>query len=72
MKHALWPICGVLLLLTAARARAESATQVFERVSSRRGGAEPRCRRQSLSAGQRGGDRTRRSGDQLLCHPGRR
>ena len=33
MKHALWPICGVLLLLTAARVRAESATEVFERVS---------------------------------------
>ncbi|VVM06122.1 S1 family peptidase, partial [Methylacidimicrobium tartarophylax] len=33
MKHALWPICGVLLLLSAARVRAESATQVFERVS---------------------------------------
>ncbi|VVM07092.1 tetratricopeptide repeat protein [Methylacidimicrobium tartarophylax] len=33
MKHAIWTICGVLLLLTAARARAESATQVFERVA---------------------------------------
>jgi tetratricopeptide (TPR) repeat protein len=33
MKHALWPICGMLLLLSAARTRAESATQVFERVA---------------------------------------